>query len=67
MALALAVALAAGAAEAAKAGSLKAGASEPAVEATTSAAGTLAGPVLDLDNDGARPALDLQVEAGKAL
>lgn len=39
---------------------------ENAVEAVTSMAGSLAEPILRLDNNGTGPALDLQVESGKA-
>ena len=61
----LTLAVGAGTAEAAKAASLKAGV-QNAIKATTSIVGTLAGPILRLDNNGTGPALDLQVEPGKA-
>lgn len=50
---------------AAKAPTLKLGV-QNAVKAVTSMVGTLADPILRLDNNGAGPALDLQVEPGKA-
>ena len=61
----LALAVIAGTAEAAKAPSLKLGV-QNAVRATTSMVGTLAGPILRLDNTGEGPALELQVEPGNA-
>jgi hypothetical protein len=50
---------------AAKPASLKAGV-QNAVKATTSMVGTLAGPILKLDNNGAGPALGLEVQDSAA-
>ena len=52
-------------AEAAPASTLKAGV-QNAVNAVTSMVGSVAGPILKLDNNGTGTALDLQVESGKA-
>lgn len=66
--LALTLTIVAGTAEAAKAKSLKAGV-QNTVKAVTSMVGSVAGPVLRLDNNSTASnatALDLQVESGKA-